>query len=160
MPIALGILAASSQLPAENLNQYEFVGELALSGELRPVRGVLPIALAAHRAGRNLIVPADNAAEAALVNSANVFYAKHLLEVCAHLQGEKTLPRCESRLVEAAARYPDMKDVRGQPLAKRALEAAAAASIVCYSSGRQVQAKRCSPVACRVFCRKFPPQRL
>lgn len=126
LPIALGILAASEQISAETLHQYEFVGELALSGELRPIRGVLPVALAAHKAGRRLIVPAQNAAEAALVSEANVLSASHLLEVCAHLQGESALPRCEPVLSEAETWHADMMEVRGQPHAKRALEVAAA----------------------------------
>ncbi len=127
LPIALGILAASEQLPQEILSKYEFVGELALSGELRPIRGVLPVALAAHKAGRQLIVPAQNAAEAALVSDASVLSANHLLEVCAYLRGEQNLPLCE-RLPEDSffSTDADMVDVRGQPHAKRALEVAAA----------------------------------
>jgi magnesium chelatase family protein len=127
LPIALGILAASEQIPQEILSQYEFVGELALSGELRPIRGVLPVALAAHKAGRQLIVPVQNAAEAALVSEARVLAAEHLLEVCAHLRGERLLPTCEPLEGGMASPYhADMVDVRGQPHAKRALEVAAA----------------------------------
>ncbi len=127
LPIALGILVASGQLPGGKLREFEFVGELALSGELRAVRGVLPVVLSAQQAKRRLVVPEANGMEAALVKQTEVFSAQHLLEVCAHLKGEMTLPRCEtvqSTVSEMTA--PDLADVRGQPHARRALEIAAA----------------------------------
>jgi magnesium chelatase family protein len=127
LPIALGILAASGQIPLESLAQYEFTGELALSGELRPVRGVLPVALSSYQSGRQLIVPQQNANEAALVRRANILSAKHLLDVCAHLKGEQFLSRCV--LAETAKQSPyklNLADVRGQAPARRALEIAAA----------------------------------
>ncbi|MEO8401157.1 MAG: YifB family Mg chelatase-like AAA ATPase, partial [Gammaproteobacteria bacterium] len=127
LPIALGILAASGQLPNDKLASYEFTGELALSGELRAVRGVLPVVLGAKLAERHLIVPFWNANEAALVKQATVFSAKHLLEVCAHLKGENVLERCQRQVEETPQIVlPDLADVRGQPHAKRALEIAAA----------------------------------
>jgi magnesium chelatase family protein len=127
LPVALGVLAASEQIPQEILDEYEFVGELALSGELRPIRGVLPVVLAAHKAGRQLIVPAQNAAEAALVSGAKVLSASHLLEVCAHLRGETLLKVCEPLdVLPEGGMHADMIDVRGQPHAKQALEVAAA----------------------------------
>jgi magnesium chelatase family protein len=127
LPIALGILAASGQLPTEKLKEYEFTGELALSGELRAVRGVLPIVLEALHAGRTLIVPQLNACEAALVKEAQVFSANHLLEVCGHLKNEFKLPRCvPAEHEEFSEKIPDLLDVYGQPHAKRALEIAAA----------------------------------
>src|SRR5579871_3226922 len=86
LPIALGILAASGQLPHEKLRTHEFTGELALSGELRPVRGILPVVLGAQKVKRSLIVPEGNASEAALVQGAEVLSSRHLLEVCAYLQ--------------------------------------------------------------------------
>ena len=127
LPIALGVLAASGQIPAERLSQYEFIGELALSGELRPVKGVLPVALAARDAGRALVVPQESAAEAALVSGLAIYPARHLLEICEHLtQGGRipryTVPPTSSAIVSGA----DLSDVRGQPHAKRALEIAAA----------------------------------
>ncbi len=131
LPIALGILSASGQLPADSLNGCEFIGELALSGQLRPVKGVLPVALAARAAGRALIVPQESAAEAALVSDLSIYPAHHLLEVCAHLgQGQDqhqrippfTLPLDRNDRSE----IPDLADVRGQHHAKRALEIAAA----------------------------------
>ncbi len=129
LPIALGILAASGQIPAEILTDYEFTGELALSGELRPVRGVLPVVLSSWQSGRKLIVPYQNAEEAALVQPAKVLSAKHLLEVCAHLRGEQSLSYCLKRGSETLSinhQQPDLADVRGQTQAKRALEVSAA----------------------------------
>ncbi len=126
LAVALGVLAASDQLRTRDLEQYEFLGELALSGQLRPVRGVLPAALAAARAGRRLIVPRENADEAALVSQAEILPAGHLLEVCAHINGEQTIsahaapPRVNGQAI------PDLADVRGQHHARRALEIAAA----------------------------------
>ncbi|WP_369942480.1 YifB family Mg chelatase-like AAA ATPase [Xanthomonas medicagonis] len=125
LPIALGILAAAGQLDPQALGQYEFLGELALTGELRPVDGVLPAALAAAQAGRTLIVPAGNGAEAALAGHVQAFTARTLLEVCALLNGTKTLPAAEAPPA-AAMPFPDLSDVRGQAQARRALEIAAA----------------------------------
>lgn len=127
LPIALGILAASGQIPMEALTDYEFSGELALSGELRPIHGVLPIVLGAKSAGRQLIVPNENAKEAALVKEAKVLSATHLLDVCAHLKGQQILPLCSLAHVPTFSKAPpDLSDVKGQPHAKRALEVAAA----------------------------------
>src|SRR2546421_5704667 len=91
--IAIGILAANGELPAAGLNEYEFVGELALAGNLRPVRGALAMSIGAQRAGRAFIVPAENAAEAALVENAVVYAAANLLDVCAHIAGRQQLER-------------------------------------------------------------------
>jgi magnesium chelatase family protein len=127
LPIALGILAASGQIPSPQLAEYEFIGELALSGELRSVQGILPMVIEAKRVGRHLIVPADNAEEAALVQETDVFFATHLLEVCAHLKANKSLPVCELKINKSIEEVKlDMADVRGQWHAKRALEVAAA----------------------------------
>ncbi len=127
LPIALGILAASGQLPTEKLSQYEFTGELALSGELRAVRGVLPMALSAEQAARHLIIPHWNAGEAALVKKACVFSAENLLDVCAHLKGEMQLQRCVTKIdTQLKENFSDLSDVCGQLHAKRALEIAAA----------------------------------
>jgi len=126
LPIALGILAASGQIPRERLAEYEFAGELALSGELRPIRGALPMVLHAAQSKRQLIIPMQNAAEAALVKSAQVFAAKHLLEVCAHLRGEKELSPCVPASTKSWRSVADLSDVKGQIQAKRALEVAAA----------------------------------
>lgn len=127
LPIALGILAASGQIPLGPLGRCEFLGELALGGDLRAVRGVLPAAMQARAAGRALLVPQDNAAEAALVGDVEVFGAAHLLGVCAHLNNEAPLPPQPSGLTDhACPDAPDLADVRGQHQARRALEVAAA----------------------------------
>ncbi|MBL3529220.1 MAG: YifB family Mg chelatase-like AAA ATPase [gamma proteobacterium endosymbiont of Lamellibrachia anaximandri] len=127
LPIALGILAASGQLPQEGLEKYEFVGELALSGALRPIKGVLPVALAARDAGRSLILPQENIAEAALVQGGQALPATHLLEVCAHLDGREKIPHWEAgNETPIVDSLPDLADVQGQHQARRALEIAAA----------------------------------
>ncbi|MCU7878513.1 MAG: YifB family Mg chelatase-like AAA ATPase [Candidatus Thiodiazotropha sp. (ex Lucinoma borealis)] len=128
LPIALGILAASNQLAKEPLNYYEFAGELALSGELRPVNGILPAALTARDAGRSLILPEQNVAEAALVSGLDCYPANHILEVCSHLNSINALPLYKNNLIPADDRinYLDMADVYGQNQARRALEISAA----------------------------------
>ncbi len=126
LPIALGILAASGQIPQDRLAAHEFAGELALTGELRPVRGALAMTLKASRDGRAFILPHSSALEAALVQDAEIYPAKSLLEVCAHLAGQAPLARQSSQPQAATAFYPDFAEVKGQLLPKRALEIAAA----------------------------------
>lgn len=127
LAIALGILAASRQLPERCLLGYEFLGELALTGALRPIQGGLPASLGCRDAGRTLIVPSGNAAEAALVGDACVLGADHLLAVCAHLRGETALTRAQrAQPSDDVGAGPDLKDVTGQGRARRALEVAAA----------------------------------
>lgn len=127
LPIAIGILAASGQLPVDRLADAELLGELALDGALRAVRGVLPAAVAARHAARDLIVPRGNGAEATLVDGLKVFEAARLLAVAAQLAGGESLPRAEAPAVPASGvDVPDLADVRGQALARRALEIAAA----------------------------------
>jgi len=127
LAIALGILAACGQLPEQSLQGYEILGELALTGTLRPVQGSLPASLACRNAGRTLIVAAANAPEAALVGDACVLGADHLLAVCAHLRGAAALPRVQRPAAsDSITTGPDLKDVRGQGRARRALEVAAA----------------------------------
>lgn len=128
LAIALAILAASDQIPAQSLAGLELLGELSLSGELRPVRGVLPAALACRDAGRTLIVPLANGPEAHLVRDLSLRTAGHLLQICAHLKEEALLPSPD---FPADALAPpesdeDLLDVRGQFAARRALEVAAA----------------------------------
>ena len=148
LPIALGILAASGQLGGSRalgaaIERTEFVGELALHGALRPVRGALPAALAARRERRALVVPMANGAEAALAHPEGAHAAAHLAEVCAWLRGGDPLPRGDAMVVTRARspaaaneedaapgapprRGPDLAEVRGQHAARRALEIAAA----------------------------------
>jgi magnesium chelatase family protein len=126
LPIALGILTASRQLPELDLTRYEFAGELSLSGELRPVRGSLAMTLRASRHGRAFVLPVASATEAALVENAEIYAAESLLEVCAHLSGKQLLERHVSQPGAARVAYADLGDVKGQLHAKRALEVAAA----------------------------------
>jgi magnesium chelatase family protein len=126
LPIAVGILAATGQLPATELHRFELAGELALAGGLRPVRGALAMSLGAARAERAFIVPVENAAEAALVEGAEIYPARCLLEVCCHFMGEEPLRRYIGAPAAARADYADMAEVRGQSRARRALEIAAA----------------------------------
>ena len=126
LPIALGILAASGQIDPAALAAHEFAGELSLTGELRPVRGALAMALQARALGRAFVVPESNAPQAALAEGVQVLPARTLLEVVAHLTGEAKLPRFEAQPRAPSHVYPDFSEVKGQPQAKRALEVAAA----------------------------------
>ena len=128
LPIAIGILAATGQIPGNALSRYEFAGELALGGALRPIRGALPMALSARRDGRAFVLPMASAAEAALVHDAVVYPAESLLSVCAHLTGRELLsPLTPQPCVAANGTHaPDLADVRGQGQAKRAITIAAA----------------------------------
>ena len=125
LPIALGILAASGQLPEAALAEREFIGELALNGTLRPVSGAVAAAICASRCQRILVVPAENASSAAFVPGAKIVGSKHLLALCAWLHGREQTCFAEPELETSALDYPDLADVRGQPLARRALEIAA-----------------------------------
>lgn len=135
LPIALGILAASGQIPSDRLKEYEFAGELALTGELRPVRGALAMTLKAHRDGRAFILPQQSAAEAALVQDATIYPAQTLLEVCAHLGGQQPLAQQRADAQQTVPHYPDLSEVKGQLAAKRALEIAAAGGHSLLMSG-------------------------
>jgi magnesium chelatase family protein len=129
LAIALGILAASGQIPNAHLDQYECIGELSLGGELRPINGTLPVAIQARNQRRKLILPRENREEAALVKESALIPAGHLLEVCAHLSGQRLI---ETEYLQTAPRQPDadidFSDVHGQYHIKRAFEIAAAGS--------------------------------
>lgn len=130
LAIALGILAASHQLPTENLVSREFIGELALTGDVRSVKGCLPAAMACGKEGRTLYVPSQNSEEASLCRTTRMLAADHLLQVCSDIKGDTQLPELtfdESRHDRLVV--PDLLDVKGQFLARRALEIAAAASL-------------------------------
>ncbi len=126
LPIAIGILAASEQIPHDALNGFEFHGELALTGELRPVNGALPIALGARERQLQLILPTASAASAALIRNAEVFQANHLLDICRYFHQQADLERPAVQPSSQQPRYEDMSDVRGQHRARRAMEIAAA----------------------------------
>ena len=131
LPIALGLLVASGQLPEANLKDTMVLGEVGLEGDLRPIRGALSVALAARAAGcTELLLPADNLSEAGVVQELEVRGARTLAEACAHLTGARPIaPVRTSSNALMSARVPDGVDfaeVRGQAAAKRALEVAAA----------------------------------
>ncbi|MDD3529834.1 MAG: YifB family Mg chelatase-like AAA ATPase [Gallionellaceae bacterium] len=126
LPIALGVLVASGQVPDKSLADHEFAGELALTGELRPVRGALAMLLSARASGRTFVLPAASAAEGALVEDARVLAADSLLAVCGHLAGRALLATPVPVAAAVAPAYPDLADVKGQLAARRALEVAAA----------------------------------
>ena len=128
LPIALGILAASEQIRSRSFENCEFLGELSLNGELRPVRGVLPAAIRSRDSGRTLVVPLDNAAEAALVSGGEKLCGVTLLEVANWVSGGQRLKACEPLSAGEPPRLPDLCDVIGLPGPKRALEIAAAGS--------------------------------
>ena len=128
LPIALGILAASGQLPAAALDGHEFAGELGLTGELRPIRGALVMACAARRAGRIFVLPAGSADEAAIAGDGLALIAADTLAtLTAHFDGRAPLAPFQPAMAGAGQPdYPDLGDVRGQGAARRALEIAAA----------------------------------
>jgi len=131
LPLALGILVASGQLAPEGLEGLFVVGELGLEGDLRPVRGALPMAVAAREAGcRGILLPQDSVPEAAVVEGLQVLGARTLLEACHHLTGERVIAPTRvdlaALMAERSADIVDFSDVRSQATAKRALEVAAA----------------------------------
>ena len=136
LPIAIGILVASGQVTGNNLEKYEFAAELALSGELRPVSGILPAAMQSARQGRTLVVAEQNGEEASLVEECSVLTAVSLTELTAHLNGQQTLSLVKPISVDPNYRTcPDLAEVRGQNQAKRALEIAAAGGHSLLMSG-------------------------
>lgn len=126
LPIALGVLAASKQIPKEALLKYEIAGELALTGELRPFKGALPFVIAAKHSHRELILPLDNIKEIKLIKNVSVYPAEHLLEVCAHLNKKYEIKKMAVSTMQHRYQYLDLADVKGQVQGKRGLEIAAA----------------------------------
>ena len=133
LAIAVGILAATGQVSRDALSSHEFIGELSLAGELRPVSGVLPCAYSIHRTGRSLVLPEQNAAEAGLINELPVLPARHLRSVCDHLNGSVALKRFSDSKIRCrkTQAHPDLADVRSHHFAKRALE-------ICASGGHNL----------------------
>ena len=137
LPIAIGILAASGQIQRKALQDHEFIGELALSGELRPVKGILPAALATARARHSLTLPVSNATESACVDGLRILAFTTLLQLSEHFNGtQPALPwRPGPESITQPAPLPDMRDVIGQQQAKRALLIAAAGGHSLLMSG-------------------------
>ena len=126
LAIALGILAASGQIPAEKLSAFEWLGELTLSGEIHRVQGIIPAVIAARDASRATVLPLENSAEAALCKTP-CFASRHLLELCASLNLNQSLsPVPAAQQISAPQALHDLSEVRGQQQARRALEVAAA----------------------------------
>jgi magnesium chelatase family protein len=126
LPIALGLLAAMGVLPADEIQGYVALGELALDGSLLPVAGVLPAAMGALERERGLICPAACGGEAAWAGGVEVLAAPSLLALVNHFKGTQVLSPPAPRLAELAGHVPELKDIKGQETAKRALEVAAA----------------------------------
>jgi magnesium chelatase family protein len=126
VPIALAMLVALGMLPADALEGFVALGELALDGQLQPVAGVLPAALGASAQNKGIICPAENGAEAAFAGDIDILAPHSLLALINHIKGQQVLARPEASLQLSDAKGPDLAEVRGQAVAKRALEIAAA----------------------------------
>ncbi|OCG13188.1 ATP-dependent protease [Gilliamella sp. wkB292] len=127
LPIAIAILAATAQIPTDKLLHYEFLGELALSGDIRAVKGAIPAAIASQKKRRTLIISAENQSEISLIHQSNTLITNNLIEVCQHLSNQTNLSSVEYREYENNCNTDrNLQDIIGQEHAKRALEIAAA----------------------------------
>ena len=126
VPIALGMLVALGMIPGDALESFVALGELALDGQLQPVAGVLPAALGASAQNKGIICPAENGAEAAFAGDLDILAPHSLLALINHIKGQQVMMRPEAKLEMTAVKGPDLAEVRGQHIAKRALEIAAA----------------------------------
>ena len=126
LPIALGILIASGQIPNQTITEYEFVGELSLTGELRAVKGILPFSQSCKKQQHKLVLPSMNADEAALIEDVEIYPAQHIMEVCSHLNGREAINPYQTKpVLESVVYSADFSEIYAQNHAKRALEVAA-----------------------------------
>ena len=127
LPIALGVMAAIGAIPSDALNDYTIIGELALDGTITPVAGALPAAVAANARGHGLICPFDCGPEAAWASSdIDILAPRSLIQLANHFRGTQVMARPEPAVRKVGAPQPDLRDIKGQESAKRALEIAAA----------------------------------
>ena len=160
LPIALGVMAAAGAIAPETLNDFIIIGELGLDGSLGPIVGTLPAAFGASGLGKGLICPAACGPEAAWASGEmDIVAPPHLLALVNHLKGGVRLPRPRPHLEQETGTALDLKDVRGQESAKRALEIAAAGGHHMLMIGPPGLANRCLPSGCQASCRRLSPGR-
>ena len=154
LPIALGILLANEDIVSTSVSEYEFLGELSLTGQLQAVSGALPFVLASRQENKKVILPRDNAHEVEMVAGCEIYLASCLAEIVRHFAGVELLPLMHSSPVDVrACYYPDMRDVHGQTTARRAMEVAASGEHSVLLQGPPGQVKAC----CLSDCRDYLP---
>ncbi len=161
LPIALGILIASGQLPENCTEDFEFIGELALDGHVRPVSGALTLAMACQQAQHKIVLPVDNSQDISHLPNLECYPVNHLKEVCEHFLGTQKLAHAQPSAHSNEMPYKfDLADVKGQLRPRRALEIAAAGDIPCSLKDHQAQVKLYWPHACLPFYRHFLLEKL
>lgn len=157
LPLAIGILAASEVIQSDKLERYLLMGELSLDGSLQPIKGALPIAIKARELGfEGMIVPQQNAHEAAVVNNLKVYGAGNIKEVIEFFNGTQeltpTLVNTREEFYSQQSNFDfDFAEVKGQENVKRALEVAASAATIYFSSVRRAAVSPCLPSVCHLY---------